>query len=69
MVAVAASDLWGLVYCNLPGDCAQVGLRKAGWSLASQRWLEVNDLGRLVNRYGRRQSGFRSVPPKGSKAT
>ena len=22
---------------------------KAGWSLASQRWLEVNDLGRLVN--------------------
>ena len=28
---------------------------KAGWSLASQRWLEVNDLGRLVNRYGRRQ--------------
>ena len=28
---------------------------KAGWSLASQRWLEVNDLGRLVNRYGRMQ--------------
>src|SRR5574337_1574521 len=28
---------------------------KGGWSLASQRWLEVNDLGRLVNRYGRRQ--------------
>ena len=23
--------------------------------MASQRWLEVNDLGRLVNRYGRRQ--------------
>ena len=28
---------------------------KGGWSLASQRWLEVNDLGRLVNRCGRRQ--------------
>ena len=23
--------------------------------MASQRWLEVNDLGRLVNRYGRRK--------------
>ena len=28
---------------------------EGGWALASQRWLEVNDLGRLVNRYGRRQ--------------
>ena len=26
---------------------------KGGWALASQRWLEVNDFGRLVNRFGR----------------
>ena len=49
-----------LVPCSLPGPpvvsvFSPLGPAKAGWSLASQRWLEVNDLGRLVNRYGRRQ--------------
>ena len=49
-----------LVPCSLPGPpvvnvFSPLWPGKAGWSLASQRWLEVNDLGRLVNRYGRRQ--------------
>ena len=34
-------------YTMLPG--------KGGWSWSSQSWLEVNYLGRLVHRYGRRQ--------------
>ena len=49
-----------LVPCSLPGPpvvsvFSPLRPGKGGWSLASQRWLEVNDLGRLVNRYGRRQ--------------
>ena len=49
-----------LVPCSLPGPpvvsvFSPLGPAKGGWALASQRWLEVNDLGRLVNRYGRRQ--------------
>src|SRR5574337_611881 len=49
-----------LVPCSLPGPpvvsvFSPRGPAKGGWALASQRWLEVNDLGRLVNRYGRRQ--------------
>ena len=48
------------VPCSLPGPpvvsvFSPLRPGKGGWSLASQRWLEVNDLGRLVNRYGRRQ--------------
>ena len=49
-----------LVPCSLPGPpvvnvFSPLWPGKAGWSLASQRWLEVNDFGRPVNRYGRRQ--------------
>ena len=49
-----------LVPCSLPGPpvvsvFSPLWPGKGGWSLASQRWLEVNDLGRLVNRCGRRQ--------------
>src|SRR5574341_813097 len=49
-----------LVPCSLPGPpvvsvFSPLRPGKGGWSLASQRWLEVNDFGRLVNRYGRRQ--------------
>src|SRR5574337_450319 len=35
--------------------CSLYSVREQSCQLASQRWLEVNDLGRLVNRYGRRQ--------------
>src|SRR5574337_2206696 len=44
-----------LVPCSLPGPpvvsvFSPLRPAKGGWALASQRWLEVNDLGRLVNR-------------------
>src|SRR5574340_1107784 len=49
-----------LVPCSLPGPpvvsvFSPLGPAKGGWALAYQRWLEVNDFGRLVNRYGRRK--------------
>ena len=30
-----------------PPGISPLGPAKGGWALASQRWLEVNDLGRL----------------------
>ena len=49
-----------LVPCSLPGPpvvsvFSSLLPGKGGWSWASQSWLEVNYLGRLVHRYGRRQ--------------